>query len=162
MSSSLKWHAKCSFPQVFMKIDRWWIEVWFSFSWCCWGCRYTSWYLRDLFIAHWLVDSLQLFPYAIFSIPALFSHQSPESNQHNVIPFTHMASLWAHCRLYLFLPFSSLNHLMGCVASVTFLVYKDAWSKTHSGLVVLLSEVTLWPCSKHNASGEDSSWEFVA
>lgn len=90
----------------------WWIEVWFSFSWCCWGCRYSSWYLRELFIAHWLVGSFQLFPYTLLAV--LFSHQTPESNQDNVIPFTHMASWWAPCGLYLFLPSSSLNRFVGC------------------------------------------------
>lgn len=132
MSSSLKWHAKCSFPQAFIKIDRWRTEAWFSFSWCCWGCRYSSWYLREHFIAPWLMGSFQLFPYTVLAISALFSHQSPESNQDNVIPLTHMASLWAHCRLYLFLPSSSLITLWAVMASVTFLVYNGAWSKTHS------------------------------
>lgn len=114
MSSSLKWHAKCSFPQAFIKIHRWWIEIWFSFSCCCWDCRYSSWCLRELFIAHWLVGkSFHLFPYTVLDISALFSHQSPESNQDNIIPFTYVASLWAHYRLYLCLPSSSLNHLVG-------------------------------------------------
>lgn len=105
-----------------------------------------SWCLRYLLIPHWAVGSFQfqIVSRPILSISALLSCRSSDSDQgDNVLPFTHLASLRTSFRLHLFLPSSSLNHLVDCEGISLLLVLNGAWSKKHSGLAGLLSEKRL-------------------